>query len=169
MHPHKYIVQLSDEERNGLQRIVSTGTSPARMIRRAQILLKSDAGWTDEAIVEALGVSEQTVHTVRKQCVQDGVKKTLERKSGRPAGSQVKALDGVAEAHLIALACSEPPEGHPCWTLRLLAGRMVALEYVEAVSHETVRNVLKKTNSSLGANTSASTSGASRPSTTRRS
>ena len=73
MHPHKYIVQLSDEERKGLQRIVSTGTSPARMIRRAQILLKSDAGWTDEAIVEALGVSEQTVHTVgRCDCSQVG-------------------------------------------------------------------------------------------------
>jgi hypothetical protein len=73
MHPHKYNVQLSNEERQDLQRIIRTGKSPARKIRRAQILLKADAGWKDEAIVEALGVSEQTVHTVRKQCVQDGV------------------------------------------------------------------------------------------------
>jgi transposase len=127
--------------------------------------LKADAGWKDEAIVEALGVSEQTVHTVRKQCVQDGVTKTLERKSGRPASSQVKALDGVAEAHLIALACSEPPEGRSRWTLRLLADRMVTLEYVEAVSYETVRQVLKKTNSNPGANKP----GVSRLGTTQRS
>lgn len=165
MHPHKYNVQLSNEERQDLQRIVRTGKSPARKIRRAQILLKADAGWRDEAIVEALGVSEQTVHTVRKQCVQDGVTKTLERKSGRSAGSQVKALDGVAEAHLIALACSEPPEGRSRWTLRLLADRMVTLEYVEAVSYETVRQVLKKTNSNPGANKP----GVSRPGTTPRS
>jgi transposase len=165
MHPHKYNVQLSKTERQDLQRIVSTGKAPARKIRRAQILLKADAGWRDEAIAEALGVSEQTVHTVRKQCVQDGVTKTLERKSGRPTGSQVKALDGVAEAHLIALACSEPPEGRSRWTLRLLADRMVTLEYVEAVSYETVRQVLKKTNSNPGANKP----GVSRLGTTQRS
>ena len=75
------------------------------------------------------------------------VSKTIQRTSGRPAGSQPKTVDGVAEAHLVALTCSEPPEGHGRWTLRLLATRMVALEYSEAVSHETVRSVLKKTNS----------------------
>jgi transposase len=164
MHPRKYIVQLSDEERKDLQRIVSIGKSPARMIRRAQILLKADAGWRDEAIVDALGMSEQTVHTVRKQCVQEGASKTIQRTSGRPAGSQVKTLDGVAEAHLIALACSEPPEGRSRWTLRLLADRMVDLEYVDAISYETVRSALKKTNSNPG----ASKSGASHPNTMRR-
>jgi transposase len=165
MRPDKYVVQLNENERHDLQRLVSTGQAPARKIRRAQILLKSDAGWTDKAICEAVEVSGQTVHDVRKGYVQEGVKKTLERKSGRPAGSQAKALDGVAEAHLIALTCSEPPQGHSRWTLRLLADRMVALEYVEAVSHETVRNALKKTNSSLGANKP----GASRRGTVQRS
>jgi len=165
MRADKYIVRLSDEERDELKRIVSTGESAARMIRRAQILLKADAGWTDEAIGEAVGVCRQTVHDVRAQCVQDGASKTIRRRSGRPAGSQPKALDGVAEAHLVALTCSEPPEGHSRWTLRLLASRMVALEYVEAVSHETVRNVLKKTNSNPG----SSKPGASRPNIMRRS
>ncbi len=141
----KYKVTLSDDERAELKQLVSTGESSARMIRRAHILLKSDAGWTDEAISEALEVSRQTVHDVRKQCVQEGVSKTIQRTSGRKAGG-VKALDGVAEAHLVALTCSEPPEGHRRWTLRLLADRMVALEYVSAVSHETVRRTLKKTN-----------------------
>jgi hypothetical protein len=93
------------------------------------------------------------------------VSKTIQRTSGRTAGSQSKALDGVAEAHLVALTCSEPPDGQARWTLRLLANRMVALEYVEAVSHETVRTTLKKTNSSLGSNRH----GASDPSKTRRS
>jgi hypothetical protein len=135
------------------------------MIRRAHILLKADAGWTDDAIGEALEVSRQTVHDVRKQCVQEGVSKTIQRTSGRTTGSVAKALDGVAEAHLVALTCSEPPAGHSRWTLRLLARRMVTLEYAEAVSHETVRNVLKKTNSSLG----SSRRGAFRPSTMPRS
>ena len=123
---------------------MSTGQSSARMIRRAQILLKAEAGWTDEAICEAVGVSRQTVHDVRKQSVQDGVCKTIQRTSGRTAGRVTKALDGVAEAHLVALTRSAPPEGHGRWTLRLLAERKVALEYVEAVSHQTVRTTLKK-------------------------
>ncbi len=165
MRPDKHIVRLSDNERNELKQIVSTGESSARMIRRAHILLKAEAGWTDEAICAALEVSRQTVHDVRKQCVQDGVSQTIRRTSGRTAGSQAKALDGVAEAHLVALMCSAPPEGHCRWTLRLLANRMVSLEYVEAVSHETVRSVLKKTNSNPG----SSRRGASRPSTMQRS
>jgi transposase len=164
MRPNKHVVRLSDTERNELKQIVSTGESSARMIRRAHILLKSDAGWTDEAICAALEVSRQTVYDVRKQGVQDGVSQTVQRTSGRKAGSQSKALDGVAEAHLVALTCSAPPEGHGRWTLRLLATRMVALEYVEAVSHETVRSVLKKTNLNPG----ASRHGASLPSTMRR-
>lgn len=162
---NKYQVQLSDEERQQLKDVVRNGKSAARMIRRAQIVLKSAAGWTDEAISEALEVSVQTVHNVRKQCVEEGVDKTIHRKPGRTAGSQSKALDGVAEAHLVALTCSEPPEGQARWTLRLLANQMVTLEYVEAVSHETVRTTLKKTNLSLGSNRH----GASHPSKTRRS
>jgi hypothetical protein len=91
MRPDKRIVRLSEEERDELKRLVSTGESSARMIRRAQILLKADAGWTDEAIKaisEAVAVSRQTVHDVRKQCVEEGVSKTIQRTSGRPAGSR---------------------------------------------------------------------------------
>ncbi len=165
MRPDKHVVKLSDQERNELKQLVSTGEWSARMIRRAQILLKADAGWTDEMICSAVAVSRQTVHDVRKQWVEEGVSQTIRRTSGRKAGGVSKALDGVAEAHLVALTCSEPPVGHGRWTLRLLATRMVALEHVEAVSHETVRNVLKKTNLNPGANRH----GAFRPGTTRRS
>jgi hypothetical protein len=136
----KLAIHLSDDERQELTRIVSSGNHSARLIRRAQILLRSSDGWTDEAIGAALDVSRQTVHTVRKQAVGDGVAASLNRKAGQVA----KALDGVAEAHLVALTCSEPPTGHEHWTLRLLAERMVQLEYVTAVSHETVRQALKK-------------------------
>lgn len=146
----KIEVHLSDDERQEMSRLVSRGNHPARMIRRAQILLRSDDGWTDEVIGTALGVSRQTVHEVRKQAVTEGVDACLQRRSGRRPGQQAKALDGVAEAHLVALTCSEPPAGHERWTLRLLAERMVQLEYVTAVSHETVRQALKKMNSNPG-------------------
>ena len=152
MRPDKHRVRLSERERHELKEIVSKGEASARKIRRAHILLKADAGWTDEAISVAMEVSRQTVYEVRKQCVQDGMSKTIQRTSGRIAGSQSKTLDGVAEAHLVALTCSEPPEGQDRWTLRLLAHRMVTLTHVEAVSYETVRRVLKKTNLSLGVN-----------------
>jgi len=146
----KLEIHLSDDERQELTRIVSSGHHSARLIRRAQILLRSSDGWTDEAIGAAVGVSRQTVYTVRKQALGDGVAASLNRKAGRKAGQVAKALDGVAEAHLVALTCSEPPVGHERWTLRLLAERMVQLEYVTAVSHETVRQALKKTNSNPG-------------------
>lgn len=147
----KFELHLSDDERQELTRLVSTGTQPARKIRRAQVLLRTAEGWTDEAIRAALGVSRQMVHETRKQAVTEGVEACLRRRSGRRPGQQPKALDGVAEAHLVALTCSEPPEGHERWSLRLLAEHMVVLEYVTAVSHETVRQVLKKTNSNRGA------------------
>ena len=143
-------IHLSDDERQELTRIVSSSTHSARLIRRAQILLRSSGGWSDEALSAALSVSRQTVYTVRKQAFSDGVAASLSRKAGRQAGQVAKALDGVAEAHLVALTCSEPPVGHERWTLRLLAERMVQLEYVTAVSHETVRQALKKTNSNRG-------------------
>lgn len=140
-------MQLSDEERKELRRMVSSGSKSARAIRRAHILLKSDEGWRDDAIGQALSVSRQTIHDVRQQCVSEGVAQTLARKPGyRPK----PVLDGVAEAHLIALSCGEPPEGREHWTLRLLAGRMVELGYVTEVSHETIRQVLKKTRLSHG-------------------
>lgn len=143
----KYKVSLTSEERRELERLVSTGSAAARKIRRAQILLLSADGWSDPAIAEALKVSRQSVHVVRKQAATQGAEATLTRKPGPPP---TQRLDGVGEAHLIALTCSEPPEGHERWTLRLLANRMVALAYIPAVSHETIRQTLKKTNLSLG-------------------
>jgi transposase len=147
----KLELHLSDAERQELTRLVSTGTQSARKIRRAQVLLRTAEGWSDEAIGAALGVSRQMVHETRKQAVTEGVDACLNRHSGRRPGQQPKALDGVAEAHLLALACSEPPEGRERWTLRLLAEQMVRLDYVPAVSHETVRTVLKKRNQALAA------------------
>jgi transposase len=148
---NKYPIHLSDNERQELTKMVSSGSRPARQIRRAQILLKTADGWTAEAIGAALDVSLQTVFNVRRQAATEGLDKTLHRTGGRKAGQVVKALDGVAEAHLIALTCSEPPEGRERWTLRLLAERMVSLDYVTAVSHETVRQVLKKRNQAVAA------------------
>ena len=147
---HKYPIDLSDDERQELTHIISSGKRPARQIGRAHILLKTADGWTAAAISAALGVSQQTVFTVRRQAATGGIDQTLQRTGGRKAGQVVKALDGAAEAHLIALTCGEPPEGRARWTMRLLAEHMVSLNYVAAVSHETVRQVLKKTKPSRG-------------------
>ena len=145
----KYIVRLSGEERKSLKSIVSSGKGPARMFTRARILLKADVGeggpgWPDEKIAEALDITIQTIERVRKQLVEDGLESVLSRRTYIQKVSR-KKLDGDAEAHLIALACSETPEGYSRWSLRLLADRMVELGYVESISHEAVRRVLKKT------------------------
>jgi len=133
--------------------MLSRGKAAARKLMHARILLKADAapggpGWNDAAIVEALDVGRATVERVRKQFVEEGFEASLERR--RPRRQYRRKIDGDAEAHLIALACSKAPEGRSRWTLRLLADRMVALEQVDDLSHETVRQVLKKTNLSLG-------------------
>ncbi len=146
-------VQLTLAERTRLQTLVSTGSATAHAITHARILLKADEGpdgsaWTDAMIHVALDVGMATVARVRQMAVQEGVDAALQRKA--PRRQYDRALDGVGEAHLIALACSTPPDGAGRWTLRLLADRMVALEYVDAISHETVRQTLKKTNSSRG-------------------
>jgi transposase len=146
----KYIVRLSGEERKSLNRLVSSGKGPARMFTRARILLKADVGeggpgWPDEKIAEALDVTIQTIERVRKQLVEDGLEAVLSRRKYVQKVSR-KKLDGDAEAHLIALACTDAPEGYTRWSLRLLANRMVELGYVESISHEAVRRVLKKTN-----------------------
>jgi transposase len=145
----KYIVRLSGKERNSLGSLVSSGKGPARMFTRARILLKADVGeggpgWPDDKIAEALDVTVQTIERVRKQLVEEGLEAVLSR---RPYAQKVsrKKLDGDAEAHLIALACSETPKGYTRWSLRLLADKMVELGYVESISHEAVRRVLKKT------------------------
>ena len=118
-----------------------------------EILLKADAGpdapgWSDGQIAESLEVGRATVERVRKQFVEEGLEAALQRR--RPRRQYQRVLDGDAEAHLVALACQEPPEGRSRWTLRLLADRMVQLEYVEQVSYQTVRRTLKKTSLSLG-------------------
>lgn len=152
--PNKiYIVQLSRQEREYLKGLVSKGKAAAYRRRHAQILLKSDAGpdgpgWTDRRIVEAFDVSRATVERVRARLVQEGLEAALGRK--KQENRKAKIIDGDAEAYLIALACSEPPEGRTRWTLKMLAGRLVELHLVETVSRESVRRTLKKTNSSLG-------------------
>ena len=145
----KYIVRLSGEERKSLKSLITSGKGSARLFTRAHILLKADVGeggpgWPDEKIAEAFEVTIQTIERVRKQLVEEGLESVLSRSKYIQKVSR-KKLDGDAEAHLIALACSETPEGYSRWSLRLLADRMVELGYVESISHEAVRRVLKKT------------------------
>jgi len=149
----KYIITLTQEERRMLQEMLSRGKAAARKLMHARILLKADVaaggpGWNDEAIADALEIGRATVERVRKEFVEEGLDAALERR--QPRRQYPRKLDGDGEAHLIALACQRPPEGHSRWTLRLLADRMVQLEYVEEISYQTVRRTLKKTNSSLG-------------------
>ncbi len=149
----KYIVTLTEPERQMLQALLSRGKAAARKLVHARILLKADAGpggpaWSDGQIAEALEVGTATVERIRKLFVEVGLTAALERR--RPRRQYARALDGDAEAHLIALACQQPPEGRARWTLRLLADHMVQLEYVEQLSYQTVRRTLKKTSLSLG-------------------
>jgi transposase len=149
----KYIVTLTQVERQMLQAMLSKGKAAARKLVHARILLKADAspggpGWGDDRIAEGLEVGRATVERVRKEFVEEGLDAALERR--KPRRQYERKLDGDGEAHLIALACSQAPEGRSRWTLRLLADRMVVLEQVDHLSYETVREVLKKTNLSLG-------------------
>lgn len=146
MRYKKYHVYLTEEEKSKLKQIVKRGTGRARQIQRAHILLKADVsegrGWTDQQIRETFHLARNTVSKIRKRFTEVGLEETVKRK--HPDREYVTRLDGEQEAHLVALACSEAPEGHARWTLRLLAERMVALEYVDSLSYETVRQVLKK-------------------------
>jgi transposase len=149
----QYIVTLTEEERQMLREMVSRGKAAARKLMHARILLKADASpggpaWHDDAIAEGLDIGRTTVERVRKALVEDGMEAALERR--KPRRQYLRKLDGDGEARLIALACSQAPEGRSRWTLRLLADRMVQLEQVDHLSYETVREVLKKTNLSLG-------------------
>jgi transposase len=149
----KYRVTLTEDERTMLTTLINAGTAPARMLTHARILLKADQAvggpaWTDEAIHEALDVSLSTIARVRERFVEESIEAALQR---RPASrTRERLLDGSEEAHLLALTCSPPPAGQERWSLRLLADKMVELEYVAHLSHETVRQTLKKTNSSPG-------------------
>ena len=148
----KYPVILSETEREELKRLIATGTAPARKLTHARILLKADqsaegAGWVDEQIAEAVEVSQPTVSRVRKQYFEEGLQAALNRRP--PNRKYHRKLDGEQEARLIALACSQPPEGQARWSLRLLADKLVELEIVEEeISYQTVRRTLKKTLSS---------------------
>jgi DNA-binding transcriptional ArsR family regulator len=149
----KYVVKLSKSEREQLEKMLASGTERARALTRARILLKSDgseagAKWTYAQICEAFDVTQVTVSKVRKAYAEQGLEAAIRRK--KPDREYLPRLDGQAEAHLVALACGEPPEGQARWTLRLLQEKMVELEIVESVSHETVRKTLKKMSSSLG-------------------
>jgi transposase len=149
----KYIVTLTSAERQMLRTMLCRGKAAARKLMHARILLRADASasgpaWGDDAIAEGLEVGRVTVERVRKEFVEEGLDAALERR--KPRRQYQRKLDGDGEAHLIALACSKAPEGRSRWTLRLLADRMVALEQVDHLSYETVREVLKKTNLSLG-------------------
>jgi Homeodomain-like domain len=148
MRKKQFLVQLTTTEREHLRELIGSGTAPARTLTPARILLKADVGpagpaWSDDVIAAALEVSRPTVERVRKRCATQGLEVALHRKA--PDREYGTKLDGDQEAHLVALACSTPPCGRDRWTLRLLADRMVALEYVDTLSSETVRRTLKKT------------------------
>ena len=138
----KYLINLSDEERTGLVEMTCKGTLKARKFKRAMILLKADEGLSDPQIMSALNVSRPCVERIRKRFVADGMERALNED---PRPGQKRKLDGRAEATLIATACTEAPEGHEHWSLRLLAGKLVQLQVVDSISYETVRRTLKKT------------------------
>jgi hypothetical protein len=149
----RHSVVLSEAERARLHTMIGRGVAPASALTHARILLKANQGeagpgWTDAAIAVAVEVNPATVARIRQRYVTAGLEAALHRKP--PAREYHRRLDGQQEAHLVALACSPPPEGRKRWTLRLLADRLVELEVVESVSYETVRQTLKQTGSSRG-------------------
>jgi len=150
----RYIVRLSNEERDQLAALLGKKVLAAKKRMRAQVLLKADAGkdgpaWIDRRIADAFGVSVVTIEKIRRSYVWEGLEAAIERKKQcRPSRQPV--LDGAKEARLVALCCGTVPAGHGRWTLRLLADKLVELKVVESVSRETVRQALKKTNCRLG-------------------
>jgi len=146
----RYIVELTDEERNNLKEIVSKNKASRSTIVNAYILLRSDVacGWLYDEIAQAYDVSTKKVEFVRKRFVEEGLEASLTRKP--VTNAHRRKITGEEEAHLIALCCSQAPEGHERWTLRMLADKMVELAVVESVSHETIRQTLKKTNLNRG-------------------
>ena len=149
----KYVVRLTGEEREQLEKLVKTGKVAAAKRCRAQVLLKADAGPagsgpTDQQVSEALDVSVGLVHSARQAYVEAGLTAALERKPA--CRHRPRKLDGAQEARLVALTCSPAPAGHARWTLRLLADKLVELEVVASISKDAVRGVLKKTSSNRG-------------------
>ena len=150
----KYIVTLTENERNDLERITSKGKHKSQKVINALILLGCDTGEfqenrsTNEGISRVLKIGMRKIDRVKKRFVEDGIDITLNGKKG--SRIYAKKADGDFEAHLVALSCSDPPEGFSRWSLRLLADKVVELEYLDQVSHETIRQVLKKTKLNLG-------------------
>jgi transposase len=150
----KYSVNLSQEQRSMLEHIVKTGEAPARKIMHANILLKTDSGkqgprWSSDQIREAFGIGETVIKVVRRSFFENGIEDALERKPQPRRPDKIK-IQGKQEAEVIALLCTEKPEGQERWTLRALTDRIIELEIVESVCHETVRTTLKKMNLNLG-------------------
>jgi len=144
----KYPVVLTDPQRQFLRELLAAGTAPARKLTHARVLLKADQGpggpgWVDEAIAEAVETGQPTVARIRKQYAEQGLEAALDRRA--PRRVYARKLDGAQEARLVALACGAPPTGRARWSLRLLADKLVELEIVDEVSHQTVRRALKKT------------------------
>ena len=142
MPAKRYIVELEREERQELLKLTSAGKVSARKMKRAQILLKAEEGWKDKEIIAGMNTSRSTVERTRKRFVEGGLAKAL-NEDPRPGAR--RKLDGRGEAYLIALTCSDPPDDHDHWALRLLADKLVEVGVVESISHEAVRQVLKKT------------------------
>jgi hypothetical protein len=153
--PKKYVVELSSDEREQLLSLVRKGKALARKRQHAQILLKADQAkgapaWTDTLIAQALDVSVLTVERVRKRLVLHGLEDAIERRQDPYGPIKRKRLDGDGEARLCKLACSPAPDGRECWTMQLLADKLVELKIIDRISDETVRNTLKKMNSNPG-------------------
>jgi len=153
MPAKRYIVTLTSEERQSLEQITKIGKAAAAKINHAHILLKADVnhpdgGWKDQAICDVFNISTRTIERVRQRFVEESLENALVPRQRHAL--KLRRLDGEAEAHLVATACSSPPEGYSRWTLRVLADQMVVLGYVESISHESVRQVLKKMSLSLG-------------------
>jgi transposase len=147
MPAKRYRVSLTERDREQLLNIARRGKSSARKVKRSLILCKADEGLSDQQIAEALLVGASTVSRVRRRFVEEGLESALNERA-RPG--QRRKLDGKQEAHLVAVACSQAPAGHAHWTLRLLADKVVELELADSIAPETVRQVLKKTNSNRG-------------------
>lgn len=148
-----FILKLTADERLELEGVVKSGRAAGWKIQRAQALLKCDQGpagpaWIDEDVAEAYGCTRRSVENWRKQAVEEGPLSLLERKTRSDQGKT--KLDGEGEAQLVKLACSKAPTGYARWSLRLLAGKLIQLEIVDSISHESVRSVMKKTTSSPG-------------------
>jgi transposase len=137
----KYIVELTEEEREALRALTSKGTTGVRRYKRARALLCADAGETDAVIAAKVGLHAVSLERLRKRCVEEGLDAAL---AERPRPGARRRLDGRQEAHLVALACTAPPDGQKRWTMRLLADRLVELRVVERISDETVRRALKR-------------------------